>query len=83
MTGWRIGYSASHPEVAKAMANLQSHAASNPNSIAQAATVAALSGGKEEIAHIEFKKKKAICKIGHNEIVTLRVILEGVYKNGK
>ncbi len=50
MTGWRIGYSASHPEIAKAMANLQSHATSNPNSIAQAATVAALSGGKEEIA---------------------------------
>lgn len=60
MTGWRIGYSASHPEVAKAMANLQSHAASNPNSIAQAATVAALSGGKEEIAHMkeEFKKRR-------------------------
>ena len=31
------------------MANIQSHASSNPNSIAQAATVAALSGGSEEI----------------------------------
>lgn len=60
MTGWRIGYSASHPEVAKAMANLQSHAASNPNSIAQEATVAALSGGEDEIAHMkaEFKKRR-------------------------
>lgn len=60
MTGWRIGYSASHPEVAKAMSNLQSHATSCPNSIAQAATVAALSGGGEEIAYMkaEFKKRR-------------------------
>lgn len=60
MTGWRIGYSAAHPEIAKAMANLQSHAASNPNSIAQAATVAALSGGETEIARMkaEFKTRR-------------------------
>ncbi|MBR6729365.1 MAG: pyridoxal phosphate-dependent aminotransferase [Clostridia bacterium] len=49
MTGWRIGYTAACPEVSKVMANLQSHATSNPNSIAQAATIAALSGGEEEI----------------------------------
>ena len=49
MTGWRIGYSAANKEVTKVMANLQSHASSNPNSIAQAATVAALSGGYDEI----------------------------------
>lgn len=49
MTGWRIGYAAAAPEIAKIMANIQSHASSNPNSIAQAATVAALSGGSEEI----------------------------------
>ncbi len=49
MTGWRIGYSVANKEVTKVMANLQSHASSNPNSIAQAATVAALSGGYEEI----------------------------------
>lgn len=60
MTGWRIGYSASNPAIAKIMANLQSHASSNPNSIAQAATVAALSGGEEEIAFMkaEFKKRR-------------------------
>jgi len=49
MTGWRIGYAAACPEIAKAMANIQSHASSNPNSIAQAATVAALEGGMEEV----------------------------------
>ena len=60
MTGWRIGYSASHPEVAKAISNLQSHATSNPNSLAQAATVAALYGGEEEIARMkaEFQKRR-------------------------
>ena len=49
MTGWRIGYAAAAPEIAKIMANIQSHASSNPNSIAQAATVAALSGGMEDV----------------------------------
>lgn len=49
MTGWRIGYAAAAPEIAKIMANIQSHAASNPNSIAQAATVAALEGGMDDV----------------------------------
>jgi len=42
MTGWRIGYTASIPELAVIMSNIQSHAASNPNSIAQMAACAAL-----------------------------------------
>lgn len=50
MTGWRIGYTASNLKVAKAMANIQSHAASNPNSIAQAATVEALTGPQDSVA---------------------------------
>lgn len=60
MTGWRIGYSAANKTLAKAMASLQSHATSNPNSIAQAATIAALSGGTEEIDAMrkEFEKRR-------------------------
>ena len=42
MTGWRLGYTASTPEIAKAMGSLQSHATSNPNSMAQYAGVVAL-----------------------------------------
>jgi len=42
MTGWRIGYTASEVGVAKAMGNIQSHATSNPNSIAMYATMKAL-----------------------------------------
>lgn len=45
MTGWRIGYTASSPEIAKIMGNVQSHATSNPNSIAQYAAVVALDKG--------------------------------------
>ncbi len=49
MTGWRIGYTASNLAVAKAMGSLQSHATSNPNSIAMYASVAAMNGPRDEI----------------------------------
>ncbi len=42
MTGWRIGYTASAPELAKAMGKFQGQATSNPNSIAQYASETAL-----------------------------------------
>ncbi len=60
MTGWRIGYAAAPLAVAKLMASLQSHMASNPNSIAQAATVAALNGPQDCVAEmcVEFKKRR-------------------------
>jgi aspartate aminotransferase len=60
MTGWRIGYAAANEKIAKAMASIQSHGASNPNSIAQAAAVAALSGGLLEVEKMraEFKKRR-------------------------
>lgn len=47
MTGWRIGYTASRPEIAKVMSSVQSHATSNANSIAQMATIAAISGPQD------------------------------------
>lgn len=53
MTGWRIGYAAANDQIAGIMANLQSHAASNPNSIAQAATIAALEGGMEGVEEMK------------------------------
>ncbi len=49
MTGWRIGYTASSAEIAKIMGSYQSHATSNPCSIAQFAGIAALTGPREEI----------------------------------
>ncbi|MBC7765820.1 MAG: pyridoxal phosphate-dependent aminotransferase, partial [Hyphomonadaceae bacterium] len=53
MTGWRIGYTASTLPIAKIMGNVQSHATSNPNSIAQAATVAALNGPEDDIERMK------------------------------
>ncbi|MBR0277290.1 MAG: pyridoxal phosphate-dependent aminotransferase [Clostridia bacterium] len=60
MTGWRIGFAAANDKIAKAMASIQSHGASNPNSIAQAATVAALRGGLSEVEKMrgEFEKRR-------------------------
>ena len=47
MTGWRIGYTASSFPIANTMASIQSHAASNPNSIAQKAALTALTGPQD------------------------------------
>ncbi len=60
MTGWRIGFAAANTRIAKIMANVQSHASSNPNSIAQAATVAALNGDKTEVERMKrhFRKRR-------------------------
>ncbi|OPX86777.1 MAG: Aspartate aminotransferase [Pelotomaculum sp. PtaB.Bin104] len=60
MTGWRIGYTAAPISVANAMADLQSHSTSNPTSIAQAASVAALMGDQEPINQMvaEYEKRR-------------------------
>jgi len=47
MTGWRIGYAGGDPALIKAMAKIQSQSTSNPSSISQAATVAALTGPQD------------------------------------
>lgn len=49
MTGWRIGYTACSKEITKIMSNVQSHATSNPNTIAQYASVEALNGNQAPI----------------------------------
>lgn len=70
MTGWRIGFAAADEKIAKAMASIQSHGASNPNSIAQAAAVAALSGGLSEVESMraEFEKRRDYLTNAINEI---------------
>ncbi len=76
MTGWRIGYTASNLKIAKAMANLQSHATSNPNSIAQVAAVAALKGPKDDIlkmkAAFEERRNYMVDAINSIESVSAR-----------
>ncbi|MBQ7066255.1 MAG: pyridoxal phosphate-dependent aminotransferase [Lachnospiraceae bacterium] len=60
MTGWRIGYTGSSVEIAKLMSSIQSHATSNPNSIAQKAALEALKGpqGAVEEMKVEFNKRR-------------------------
>nr|WP_330426290.1 aminotransferase class I/II-fold pyridoxal phosphate-dependent enzyme [Butyricicoccus sp. AF10-3] len=49
MTGWRIGYSASNPQLAKVMANYLSHSTSAPSTISQQAAITALTGPQEDM----------------------------------
>ena len=60
MTGWRIGYTGSGKEIAKLMGSVQSHQTSNPNSIAQKATIEALDGPQDtvEVMKAEFNKRR-------------------------
>ena len=44
MTGWRLGWMVSPPDVTAAAANLQSHLSSNVSNISQRAAIAALNG---------------------------------------
>jgi len=49
MTGWRIGYAAGPEELISGMSKIQGHSTSNPNSIAQRASVEALLGRQDTI----------------------------------
>ena len=49
MTGWRIGFAGGPVALIKAMDKLQSQSTSNPNSIAQAAAIEALTGQQETV----------------------------------
>jgi len=52
MTGWRIGYCGGPPTIIKAMNKIQGQSTSNPCSIAQAASVEALSGDQSCIVEM-------------------------------
>ncbi len=60
MTGWRIGYAAGPAEVMSVVKNLQDHSTSNPTSISQKATLAALKSSEASIIAMrdEFKKRR-------------------------
>lgn len=62
MTGWRIGYCGAPADVAKLMSSVQSHQTSNPNTIAQVATIEALNGpqGSIETMREEFNKRRCV-----------------------
>ncbi|MFQ5707242.1 MAG: pyridoxal phosphate-dependent aminotransferase [bacterium] len=60
MTGWRIGYLAATPEIVKAVSKIQSHSTSNPCSISQKASLAALSADQGIVKNmvLEFDRRR-------------------------
>jgi aspartate aminotransferase len=70
MTGWRIGYAAGPAEIIGAITKLQSQNTSNPNSIAQKASVEALNGDQAIVDSMvrEFEKRRNLIVQGLNVI---------------
>jgi len=60
MTGWRIGFALAPAPVIGAMLKLQSHATSNPTSIAQKAAVEALRGPQDSVQTMlaEYRRRR-------------------------
>ncbi len=52
MTGWRVGWMISPPDVSAAAAGLQSHATSNVANVSQRAALAAVSGSLDDVVHM-------------------------------
>lgn len=73
MTGWRIGYSASNKEISKLISNIQSHGTSNPNTLAQYASIVALEGPQDDIVSmkIAFEERRNILVEEINKINNL------------
>jgi len=70
MTGWRIGYAAGPEDIIKGMSKIQGHSTSNPNSIAQKASVEALIGKQDTIEKMRkaFDKRRKYIVSRLNEI---------------
>ena len=70
MTGWRIGYTASNPAIAKVMGDMQSHSTSAPATMAQVASIAALQGPFDTVAAMrdEFDRRRVELARRINEI---------------
>jgi len=73
MTGWRIGYGAGPAALIKGMTAVQSQSPTGDCSIAQAATVAALTGPQDEVARFRaaFERRRDLVVAGVNAIPEL------------
>lgn len=76
MTGWRMGYSASSKELAKAMGSIQSHLTSHPSTITQAASIAALRECEADVKHMveTYKERRDLILNFFKEWTTLEII---------
>lgn len=62
MTGWRIGYLAANAEIVKRIAKLQGQSTSNPTSLSQMASIAALNRAEGEVQWMvdEFQRRRDV-----------------------
>jgi len=76
MTGWRLGYTAAAPEIAKAISIIQSHTTSNPTSFAQWGAVAALQGDQSVVADMveEYDMRRQYMLSRLEEIKNIEVV---------
>ncbi len=74
MTGWRIGYLGASNDIASAIGRLQDHSTSNPTSISQIATVAAIKGDQGCVLEMvsEFKRRRDLMISGLENIDGIR-----------
>ncbi len=82
MTGWRIGYAAGPDAIIGAMGKIQGQSTSNPTSISQKASVAALNGDQSVVAMMvgEFKKRRDYIVAALNDIPGIRCLMpEGAF----
>ena len=83
MTGWRLGYAAAEPAIAKAMADLQSQVTSGPSSISQEAGRAALGADGAPLARMreEFddRRRYVLGRLGAMPGVEVRAVPEGAF----
>lgn len=77
MTGWRLGYGGGPRQLIKAMTDLQSHSTSNPCSISQAATVAALKGNQAFLKDWQksFRKRRDLVMEGFKNVPGLSCVM--------
>ena len=70
MTGWRLGYLLGPAELISNVNKLQSHATSNPNSIAQKAAVEALTGPMEPVYEMleQYRERRSHVVAALNDI---------------
>jgi aspartate aminotransferase len=70
MTGWRVGWLIGPPDVARAVADLQSHMTSNVCNVAQAAALAAVSGDLSAAAEMRtaFDRRRLLMTAMLNDI---------------
>ena len=74
MTGWRIGYACGPEDVISAMTRIQSQSTSNPTSIAQKASIAAINGPQTEleimVKEFDKRRKRIVDLLNHIEGIT-------------